>query len=118
MHPQCPPDVTPTLPSPLPPNMLMLPRHPQDMPLILPLPLLMPYPTHFLPFLCLRSSLNHAQSSLPLTILMLVNLKIRLQCHPHLCPHHSLCFRTPAAYNPYAPVAPSRYVSNAALNPP
>ncbi|MBW0562242.1 hypothetical protein O181_101957 [Austropuccinia psidii MF-1] len=63
---------TPYASTPLPPNMLMLLRHPQDMPLILPLPLFTPYPTHCLPFLCSRSSLNHAQSSPDLTILMLV----------------------------------------------
>ncbi|MBW0528893.1 hypothetical protein O181_068608 [Austropuccinia psidii MF-1] len=40
--------------------------------------------------------------------------KIRLQC----CPHHSLRSHTPAAYNPYATAAPSRYASETALNPP
>ncbi|MBW0484595.1 hypothetical protein O181_024310 [Austropuccinia psidii MF-1] len=36
----------------------------------------------------------------------------------HICPHHSLCFHTHASYSPYPPAAPSRYTSNAALNPP
>ncbi|MBW0476770.1 hypothetical protein O181_016485 [Austropuccinia psidii MF-1] len=37
---------------------------------------------------------------------------------PHLFPHQSLGFHTPAAHNPYAPAAPSRYTSYATLNPP
>ncbi|MBW0471961.1 hypothetical protein O181_011676 [Austropuccinia psidii MF-1] len=45
-------------------------------------------------------------------------LKIRLQCHPHLCPHHFLRFSTPAAYNPYAPTRPSIYAYDTTLNPP
>ncbi|MBW0551960.1 hypothetical protein O181_091675 [Austropuccinia psidii MF-1] len=48
---------------------------------------------------------------------------------PHLCPHHSLCFHTPAAnkvpsqhasnaaYHPYTCVVPSQHASNAACHP-
>ncbi|MBW0552234.1 hypothetical protein O181_091949 [Austropuccinia psidii MF-1] len=36
----------------------------------------------------------------------------------YLCPHQSLRFCTPAAYNHYPPAAPSGYASNATLNPP
>ncbi|MBW0534705.1 hypothetical protein O181_074420 [Austropuccinia psidii MF-1] len=47
-------------------------------------------------------------SSPPLTMLMLAwcppNMPPLL---PHISPHHSLCFHTPATHNPYAPVAPS-----------
>ncbi|MBW0586591.1 hypothetical protein O181_126306 [Austropuccinia psidii MF-1] len=43
-------------------------------------------------------------------------LKLTLQCHPHLHSHPCLIFS--AAYNPYAPTAPSICASNATLNPP
>ncbi|MBW0507035.1 hypothetical protein O181_046750 [Austropuccinia psidii MF-1] len=36
---------------------------------------------------------------------------------PHLHPHHPCLFFS-AAYNSYAPAAPSRYASDATLNPP
>ncbi|MBW0511179.1 hypothetical protein O181_050894 [Austropuccinia psidii MF-1] len=63
---------------------------------------------------------SYASSSPLLTMLMLAwcppNMPLTLP--PHLPPHHSLCFHTSAAHNPYAPTAPSRYTSYAALNPP
>ncbi|MBW0532496.1 hypothetical protein O181_072211 [Austropuccinia psidii MF-1] len=43
---------------------------------------------------------------------------IPLTLPPHLCPHQSLCFHTPAPYHPYAPEAPSIYASNATVTPP
>ncbi|MBW0478225.1 hypothetical protein O181_017940 [Austropuccinia psidii MF-1] len=81
-HPQ---DVTPTLPpiselttpyasTPQPLNMLMLMRHPQDMPL--PPPSYWRNPQHHLPSLCSCSA-----------------LKMTLQ----FCPHYSSCFRTTAS---------------------
>ncbi|MBW0517945.1 hypothetical protein O181_057660 [Austropuccinia psidii MF-1] len=88
----CPQDVTPTLPpistlstpyasSHLPLNMLRLPRRPQDMPLTLPLPLLMPSPTHLIfSSTCIVPS-QHA-------------------------PDASLMLNT--AYHPYTSAAPSR----------
>ncbi|MBW0520143.1 hypothetical protein O181_059858 [Austropuccinia psidii MF-1] len=42
---------------------------------------------------------------------------MRLQCHPPSPPSQLLTLPPPAACNPYAPVAPSRYASDTALNP-
>ncbi|MBW0558269.1 hypothetical protein O181_097984 [Austropuccinia psidii MF-1] len=122
----CPPNIPPTLP---PISALITPYASTPPPL-----LRRPQPS-----LCLHPP---TLSSLPITILML------LQCPPnmppmllphqpnpqrhlpslhsqnettiplHLRPHHSLHFHTPAAYNPYPPAVPSRYASDASLNPP
>ncbi|MBW0513234.1 hypothetical protein O181_052949 [Austropuccinia psidii MF-1] len=86
----CPLDVTPTVPPHLRPHhslrfhtppltILTLPQHPQDIPPTPPSTLLRPHPLHC--FLCL-----HSHSALP-TFFTMVPL--------HLCPHQSLCFRTP-----------------------
>ncbi|MBW0503504.1 hypothetical protein O181_043219 [Austropuccinia psidii MF-1] len=63
--------------------------------------LLTPDPLFPLPFLGSFSALQHS-----------------FDASPQSLPHQSLRFRTPAAYNPYAPAAPSRYASKASLNPP
>ncbi|MBW0498502.1 hypothetical protein O181_038217 [Austropuccinia psidii MF-1] len=75
---------TPYASTPLLPEMLMLPRLPQDVPLTAPLALLMPNPLCCLSSLCLHSAPPKC-----------------LQRHPPT----SLILN--AAYHPYAPAAPS-----------
>ncbi|MBW0488936.1 hypothetical protein O181_028651 [Austropuccinia psidii MF-1] len=41
-----------------------------------------------------------------------------LDVTPTLPPHHSLCFNSPSAQNPYAPTPPLRYMSYASVKPP
>ncbi|MBW0539487.1 hypothetical protein O181_079202 [Austropuccinia psidii MF-1] len=76
--------------------MLMRPHLPAD---VTPTP---PSPLFTLPNPCYLPSLRSCST-----------LKMRLQC----LPHHSSCFCTPAAYNPYAPSGPSSYSSDTALTP-
>ncbi|MBW0477170.1 hypothetical protein O181_016885 [Austropuccinia psidii MF-1] len=62
----------------------------------------------------------YASSHLPLTMLTLTYMLMcpqRTQRSDSDTTHQSFCFCTPAAYNPHVPADPSRYASNASLNP-
>ncbi|MBW0506834.1 hypothetical protein O181_046549 [Austropuccinia psidii MF-1] len=92
--------------------------------------LLMPYPPRLLPSLCSWCPLVMPSMLLPhwpnpqchLPSLFSCNaLKLRLQCHPPSPPSPFLMLLHPflifsAAYNLYAPVAPSKYSSGTTLN--
>ncbi|MBW0538048.1 hypothetical protein O181_077763 [Austropuccinia psidii MF-1] len=125
----CTPDMPPTLPpisALITPYASTPPPRLQDIPPTPPSTLLMPSPTHLILMLSqfppdmplmLLPHWPNPQPHLP-SLHPCNALKMRLQCLPHLRPHHSLCFCTPATYNPYAPAVPSIYASNATLNPP
>ncbi|MBW0559472.1 hypothetical protein O181_099187 [Austropuccinia psidii MF-1] len=66
----------------------MLLRRPQDIPPTLPSTLLMPSPT------CLIFFADYHPYALA------VSSRHASNASPHLCPHHSLRFHTPAAHNP------------------
>ncbi|MBW0483758.1 hypothetical protein O181_023473 [Austropuccinia psidii MF-1] len=70
----------------------------------------------------LISALATPYTSTPLLLSMLTTLQdhqdMPPMLPPYVLPHPSLGFRNPAPYNPHAPTAPSRYASNAPLNPP
>ncbi|MBW0539269.1 hypothetical protein O181_078984 [Austropuccinia psidii MF-1] len=70
--------------------------------------------------LCIRRFPHHPYASLhpPLTILTPLMILTLLQRSQDETTMHPPIYTLTTPYNPYAPAAPSRYASNATLNPP
>ncbi|MBW0555500.1 hypothetical protein O181_095215 [Austropuccinia psidii MF-1] len=74
---------------------------------------------HCLQSLCYRGGLKiYLITPHPLCCLPCLSSRSALLTCLQYCPHHSLCFHTPATDNPYAPAGHSRYTCYASLKPP